>query len=58
MKKREIFMLSSAVFSLGIIVGFLFSPIKNGIVIIGGSSTSNNYVQKHSAMDENDDTNL
>lgn len=51
-------MLSSTVFSLGIILGFLLSPIKNGIVIIGGNSTSNNYAQEHSAMNENNDTNL
>jgi len=46
MKKREIFMLSSAVFTLGIVAGFLISPIKKGIIIIGGDSTSNNYGKK------------
>jgi hypothetical protein len=43
MRKREIFMLSSTVFSLGIVLGFLLSPVKKGINIRGGDNTSNNY---------------
>jgi hypothetical protein len=53
MKKREIFMLSSTVFSLGIVLGFLLSPIKRGINIYGGDSTSNNYAKEHSTTDDN-----
>jgi len=46
MKKREVFMLSTTVFSLGVVLGFLISPIKKGIVIIGGDSTSNSYAKE------------
>lgn len=56
MKKREIFMLSSTVFSLGIVLGFLLSPIKKGIVIVGGDSTSNNYAKEHSTTDNHNNT--
>ncbi|WP_154674948.1 hypothetical protein [Desnuesiella massiliensis] len=56
MKKREIFMLSSTVFSLGIVLGFLLSPIKKGINIYGGDSISNNYAKEHSTND--DDNNI
>jgi hypothetical protein len=52
MKKRETFMLSSTVFSLGIVLGFLLSPIKKGIHVYGGSSKSNNYIIKYSTTDE------
>jgi len=52
MRKREIFMLSSTVFSLGIVLGFLLSPVKKGINIYGGDNTSNNYAKKHSTNDE------
>ena len=55
MKKREIFMLSSTVFSLGIVLGFLLSPIKKGINIYGGDSISNNYAKEHLT---NDDDNI
>jgi len=47
MKKREILMLSSTVFCFGIVLGFLISPIKKGIIIIGGDSTSNHYAKEH-----------
>lgn len=43
MKKREIFLLSSTVFSLGLVLGFVLAPIKKGINIYGGDSISNNY---------------
>jgi hypothetical protein len=52
-KKREILMLSSTVFSLGVILGFLLSPVKKGILIYGGDSTNNNYPKNHSTTDEN-----
>lgn len=35
MKKREIFMLSSLTFSVGVIIGFMLSPIKKGIIVTG-----------------------
>ncbi|WP_182629341.1 hypothetical protein [Clostridium chromiireducens] len=56
MKKREIFMLSSTAFSLGIVLGFLISPIKKGINVYGGDSISNNYAKKDSPTD--DDNNI
>lgn len=43
MKKREIFMLPSLTFSLGIVLGFLLSPVKQGITINGRDNTSNNF---------------
>lgn len=43
MKKREIFLLSSTVFSLGLVLGFVLAPIKNGINIYGGDGISNTY---------------
>jgi hypothetical protein len=52
MKKREIFMLSSITFSLGIVLGFLISPIKQGISIYGGDTTNNNYAKKNSTTEE------
>ena len=48
MKKREILMLSSITFSLGIVLGFLLSPVKEGIIIYGGDTTNNNDAKKHS----------
>lgn len=53
MRKREIFLLSSTVFSLGIVLGFMLSPIKKGITVYGGDSTSNHYAAKNSKTDEN-----
>ncbi|WP_170311687.1 hypothetical protein [Vallitalea okinawensis] len=38
MKKREIFMLSTLTFFMGIVFGFLISPAKNGI----GNNAGNN----------------
>lgn len=52
MKKSEIFMLTSTVFSLGIVIGFLLAPIKKGINIYGGDSTSNNYTIKYPTTDK------
>ena len=46
-------MLSSTVFSLGVVLGFLLSPIKKGINIYGGDSISNNYAKEHSTTDGN-----
>lgn len=46
MKKRETFMLSALTFSAGIIIGFLLSPIKNGIVNEAGNTTHNHYHEK------------
>lgn len=48
MKKREIFMLSSITFLLGVVSGFLLSPVKRGItpISIGGNVT--NHIQKKS----------
>lgn len=52
MKKREIFMLSSLTFSLGIVLGFLLSPVRQGITIIGGDNTNTNFDKNHSTNDE------
>lgn len=46
MSKREIFMLSSVTFSLGIICGFLISPIKQGIIVAAGDNNTNNNLDK------------
>lgn len=52
MKKREIFLLSSLTFSLGIILGFLLSPARNGFGNNAGNNIHNYYCKKHSATDE------
>ena len=44
-------MLSSTVFSLGIVLGFLLSPIKKVINVYGGDSTSNNYAKEDLTTD-------
>lgn len=46
MKKREIFTLSALTFSMGIICGFLISPVKNGIGNNSGNNTKNYYDKK------------
>jgi hypothetical protein len=54
MKKREIFMLSTLSFSLGMILGFLISPIKEGVYNIAGNSTSNNYDKRKLTEDDDE----
>ena len=48
MKKREIIMLASLSFSMGAILGFLLSPVKQGIINVNGNTTNNNYSDEHS----------
>lgn len=50
MSKREIFTLSALTFSMGVVVGFLISPVKNGM---GNNSGNNikNYYYKESTTD-------
>lgn len=52
MKKREIFMLSSLTFSVGIVLGFLLSPVKQGIIITGRDYINGNSDKKHSTTEE------
>ncbi|MBZ9689689.1 hypothetical protein G9F72_025765 [Clostridium estertheticum] len=52
MKKREIFMLSALTFSMGIVFGFLLSPVKQGIGNNSGNSLNNYYDKKQSIGDE------
>lgn len=56
MKKREIFLLSSTVFSLGIVLGFLISPIKQGMNFYGSDVITKNYGNNDSASE--DDNNI
>lgn len=51
MKKREIFMLSALTFSIGIVFGFLISPVKQGIGNNSGN-TINNYFNKKPLTDD------
>lgn len=48
MKKREIFMVTTLSFSLGVALGFLISPVKNGIYNFAGNTT-NHYDDKKPA---------
>jgi hypothetical protein len=43
MKKREIIMLASLSFSMGVVLGFILSPVKQGITNVIGNTTNNNY---------------
>jgi hypothetical protein len=52
MKKREIFILSTLSFSLGIILGFLISPVKEGISNVSGNTTNNYNDKKNSTGNE------
>lgn len=52
MKKREIFTLSALAFSMGIVFGFLISPVKYGVGNNAGNTINNNYGKKHSTADE------
>lgn len=47
MRKREIYMLSALAFSMGVVFGFLISPVKNGIGNNAGNSTNNYYDKDH-----------
>ncbi|WNF23425.1 hypothetical protein [Mesobacillus jeotgali] len=42
MEKREIFTLSALAFSVGVVVGFLISPVKNGFGNNSGNNSGNN----------------
>lgn len=52
MRKREVFMLSSLAFSMGIVLGFLISPVKNGIGNNAGNTITNCYGKKSLTDDE------
>lgn len=55
MRKREIFILSSLTFSMGIVFGFLISPVKNGFgnnCSNTSGSTINNYYDKKQQKDD------
>jgi hypothetical protein len=45
MKKREILLLSSLTFSMGVIVGFFISPVKEGIYNFAGNGQSLTKIQ-------------
>jgi hypothetical protein len=52
MKKREIFTLSALAFSVGIVLGFLVAPAKNGVGNNSGNTTNNYYAKKPSTDEE------
>ena len=52
MKKREIFMLAALTLSMGVVLGFLLSPVKQGIGNNAGNSTNNYYDKDYSIGDE------
>ncbi|MCR2823884.1 hypothetical protein [Lederbergia panacisoli] len=55
MKKREVFMLSALSFSVGIVFGFLISPIKQGVYNIAGNTENYHYHdKKNTGSDEMD----
>ena len=52
MKKKEIFMLAAITFSVGMVLGFLISPVKQGIGNNSGNTTNNYYDKKRLTGDE------
>ncbi|WLR57277.1 hypothetical protein LC048_10680 [Mesobacillus subterraneus] len=52
MRKRELFTISALSFSLGIDIGFLISPAKNGFGNNSGNNIKNFYYSKPSKDDE------
>lgn len=50
--KKEVFTLSALAFSMGIIIGFLISPAKNGLGNNSGKTINNYYGKKPSTDDE------
>lgn len=52
MEKREIFTLSALAFSMGVVVGFLISPVKNGMGNNSGNNIKNYYYKEPSADGE------
>ncbi|WP_158651526.1 hypothetical protein [Mesobacillus jeotgali] len=52
MRKREVFMLSALSFSMGIVLGFLISPAKNGFGNNSGNNIKNYYYCKPSKDEE------
>lgn len=52
MRKREIFTLSALAFSMGVVLGFLISPVKNGFGNNSGNNIKNYYYSKPSKDDE------
>lgn len=52
MRKSTGFLLSAAMLLLGIIVGFLFSPVKGGLSI--GNNSGNQYPESEEYDDEDD----
>jgi len=55
MKKREIFTLSALAFSMGIVLGFLISPAKNGFGNYVTNSTNNYYDKENLTTDKSID---
>lgn len=52
MKKREIFMLSVLTFFMGMVLGFIISPAKNGFGNNTWNTINNNYDKKHIEAEE------
>ncbi|GGM38473.1 hypothetical protein GCM10011351_25720 [Paraliobacillus quinghaiensis] len=52
MRKREILALSALTFSMGVILGFLISPAKNGFGNNAGNTIHNNYYKEPSTEDK------
>lgn len=53
MRKREIFLLSALMLLLGLVIGFLTAPIKQGICI--GNNSGNNNMGKIESCCEDDE---
>ena len=52
MNKKEIFKISALAFSMGIVFGFLISPVKNGFGNNCGNTTNNYYDKEPSTSDK------
>lgn len=57
MRKREIFTLTALAFSMGVILGFLVSPIKEGIGNNAGNKVCNYYDKKDPKPEESEEQN-
>ena len=52
MEKREIITISALAFSVGVVVGFLISPVKNGFGNNSGNNIKNYYYKEPSTEEE------
>ncbi|MBD7911602.1 MULTISPECIES: hypothetical protein [Clostridium] len=52
MNKKEVLGLTSLAFSIGVVFGFIISPVKNGVGNNSGNTTNNYYNKEKSSDNE------